>query len=290
MPLNTETTNNIAFLLLVHKDAKQVDRLIKKLTHPNFYFFIHVDKKEAIDNYTFLADNERTVVLTEQINVKWGGYSIVGATLVALKAAIAQNIFSTFTVMSGQDFPIKSNQYIHRFFQEHTNNSFIYHEENNLAWWKGCNKRIEQIHFTEKEFKGKDRIAWFMSKFMPKREIPLGAPLYGGPGSGWWAISLAAAKAILNRLESDTELVKFLQYTWASDEFIIQSILMQSDEKKHAILRSLWHMHWPKDTANPSILRSDNFNELIASDALFARKFDESVDAAILEKLEDYTK
>ena len=41
---------------------------------------------------------------------------------------------------------------------------------------------------------------------------------------------------------------------------------------------------------NPYVFMKEDFNELINSDCVFARKFDEKIDKEIIEKLYDYIK
>lgn len=74
---------NHAFIIQVHKQPELFGRTVKKLTAPNHFFFINVDKKvnevpfkqavAGIENVTFLEGEDRT-------DVRWGGFSQVLCT------------------------------------------------------------------------------------------------------------------------------------------------------------------------------------------------------------------
>ena len=59
------------------------------------------------------------VKFIEQINVNWGGYSIVKCELLLLEAAVKSDTdYVRYHLISGVDLPIKSQDYIHDFFED----------------------------------------------------------------------------------------------------------------------------------------------------------------------------
>ncbi len=279
----------IAHLLLVHKAPAMVERLVKKMQHPAFYFFIHVDKKANKAAFEYLADIPNVIVLSNQIDVKWGGYSIVQATLYALNEALAYDVhFSTYTVMSGQDYPLLSNDALYRFYEHNAGKNFIYHEDENSEWWQTAYGRVDRYHLTDMNFKGKDRLAAFISSILPKRKIPFGGRLYGGPGSGWWSISAAAALYLTDLIEHDRKLEEFTKFTWAPDEFFIQTLILNSPLAEHTIIRNLWYMDWSEGKPSPKIFTAADFETLSQVPYIFARKFDSGVDNTILDLIDQW--
>ena len=69
-----------------HKNAEQINQLIQALSHPDIDLYIHVDRKSRIiqqinifkSNVIILPDEER-------VDVRWGTFSQVEATLNLLK-------------------------------------------------------------------------------------------------------------------------------------------------------------------------------------------------------------
>ncbi len=60
-----------------------------------------------------------------RIDVTWGGFSLVRAELSLMKVANSYGTFGHFHLLSGEDFPVKSNNQLDTFFEEHPNNNFL---------------------------------------------------------------------------------------------------------------------------------------------------------------------
>jgi hypothetical protein len=48
-----------AYVVTAYKDPAQIERLIKRLSHESFDFYIHLDKKIDKKNFIYLAEMER---------------------------------------------------------------------------------------------------------------------------------------------------------------------------------------------------------------------------------------
>ena len=98
----------LAFLIQCHKNSEQINKLMEALSHPNIDFYVHVDRKSEItqqinthnSNVTILPDEER-------VDVKWGTFSQIEATLNLLKQAYSKK-YDYYWLISGQDFPLVS--------------------------------------------------------------------------------------------------------------------------------------------------------------------------------------
>ena len=64
----------VAHLILAHKNPDQVERLIRALKHPAFYFFIHVDKKSDEKQFNYLGNQENTWLIRNRTKIYWAGY------------------------------------------------------------------------------------------------------------------------------------------------------------------------------------------------------------------------
>ena len=136
-------------------------------------------------------------------------------------------------------------------------------------------------------FRGRYIIQRILQKIMPKRNFPSYTKVYGGPRSSWWTLSSDCAKYVIEVLNTNKRLVRFAKYTWAPDEFLIPTIIMNSKFKDKVILDSGRYIDWSQGGWNPKILTIDDYEALIKSDKLYARKFDINVDTEILDKLDE---
>src|ERR1035437_876794 len=117
---------NIAYLILAHNQPLLLKRLIDRLNQPNVRFYVHIDKKtKNIDFFktTLSGYSNVTIISTREVN--WMGYTTIDAELDMMKVAYQSGIkFKYYVLMSGQDYPIKGNNYINNFFNTY-NNDFI---------------------------------------------------------------------------------------------------------------------------------------------------------------------
>lgn len=72
------------------------------------------------------------VVFSSRIEQMWhgGGYSQINAELTILKCALSHGKYLYYHLLSGQDLPIKSQAYIHNFFEGHQGTEFVRFESN----------------------------------------------------------------------------------------------------------------------------------------------------------------
>jgi hypothetical protein len=70
-----------AYLIMVHKNPRQMARLIHSLNHPDVDFFIHVDKKSDAQPFKQISSMKHVNFISDRIDVDWGGFGGVEATL-----------------------------------------------------------------------------------------------------------------------------------------------------------------------------------------------------------------
>lgn len=284
-----------AYIILAHKLPDQLYRLVKRLDDGSSAFFIHIDKKTDLATFSRLSDFGDKVQIIEREDIKWAGISIMQAEINALKAIKKANKkFDRIILLSGQDYPIKSNEHINNFFKTSPYSIFIEHWTiPNYKIWKdgGGMYRINKYFFgTQKNQKLRAKALNFLAILFPflRRKIPYNLLPYAG--WMWWTIDMKALDYILQFIKDHPKYMRFHKYTFAVDEVFIHSILLNSkDEKllKSISTNNLRYIDWPGFIGpHPKTLRKDNINDVKASDALFARKFDTNKDSEILDLID----
>lgn len=61
----------------------------------------------------------------ERTSVTWGAYSLVNAELLLLKKATSTGKYLYYHLLSGDDLPLKTQDYIHDFFEKNSGYEFI---------------------------------------------------------------------------------------------------------------------------------------------------------------------
>jgi hypothetical protein len=278
----------IAHLILAYKDPELVERLVRTMTsHGDFDCWIHIDKKTDIRAYNRLKSYPRTRFIKNRVLVNWAGFSFVKAMMNSLEEIIHSGIKYDFVnLMSGQDYPIKSTQQIHDFLVAHEGKSFITCEPAPSPWWNHAVMRFTKYHFTDFSFKGKTRIERLLNRVMPERTFLSSFTLYGGPCASYWMLSMVATKYIHSFLKGNKKLLKFCKFTWAPDEFLISTILMNSHLRDTVINSASRYIDWSSGGARPGILTTRDFYSLKKSPLLFARKFDLKTDPGIIDLID----
>jgi len=274
----------VAHLVITYTNPLQTERMIRRMQHPGFDFYIHVDKKMDITSHLFLAKIPNVYLIKDRVNVIWAGYKTVEATLRSVK-----EIFSTgrkydyVHLMSGQDYPIKSSSDIHDFFVANNGKEFLQFEHFD-EWASESYPRIREYHLTNYNFPGRYYFQWLMNKVLPVRKSPLPMEYYGS--SMFWALSSSCLQYIIDLMQDNARFRRFMQLTWGSDEFIFQTLVLNSSFKNNVINNNLLFLDRDKGASHPNILTSNHSQKLLQTDKLFARKFDLAKDKLVLDSID----
>ena len=271
----------IAHLILAHKNPKQLERLLNALSHPEFDFYIHIDKKTEAEPFIYLTKKKNVFLVNNRTKIYWAGYGTIQATLNGFREIIPKG-YDYINVISAQDFPLKSADHIYRYINDRQGKEFIMCESIEEEWREAA-PRVRNYHLINWQIPGRHRLEKLLNKVLPPRKFPLDYKIVGR--ANWFTLTPGAAQYVLDFLDEHPEVVRYFKYCWGADEFIFATIIYNSAFREK-ILDNLVHVIWYEGKGHPEILTSKNFNELKASEKLFARKFDMDVDAGIIDMLE----
>lgn len=276
-----------AHIIMVHKNPTQLQRLINRLKHPGFDIYIHIDEKVDASEFNFLKDLPQIFFIKKRINCTWAGWSFTRAIIQSLKEVIASEIpYNFINLISGQDYPIYSANETYNFFTGKVGQNFIHVEKKESVWYKEALGRFEKFHFTDSGFKGKYLLQKIINSIVQKRKLPDDMQFYGGSKSSWWTITYDAAAYVVSKLDMNYKMHNFFKYTWGSDEFVIATVIMNSEHSKHTNLDNLRYIDWSEGKANPKYLGLPDLSKIVNSNMIFARKFDIDFDSAVLDELD----
>ena len=274
----------IAHLILTYTNPIQTERMIRNMAHENFDFYIHVDKKFDINPHLFLKDLPNVYFINDRTDVKWAGYNTVKATFRCIKEITSTGInYEFINFLSGQDYPLKPASALMDFFERNKGKEFLSYRDIRNDWKEGL-IRMEKYFLANHSFKGKYTLEKLINFFLPKRTLPYNLHPYGK--SMFWMLSPETALYVVNKVESDRKLRNFFYYCWASDEFVFQTILMNSPLKDKIINENYRYIDWSMGGANPKILDEDDFKMIKDSNMLFARKFDLEKSKSLLKRID----
>jgi hypothetical protein len=274
-------------------------------------FYIHVDQRSAdffgSPSLKPIMDKENVLFLRDRVKVYWGGFSIVEATLQLIRKAVDEGGFEYAVLLSGQDFPIKSNRHIEHFFESHNGKEFISHTplpsqewgwgpdimEHIESYWRvdGVRRLLEMTGSKKLQSWGwsaYSRLTTLAYRYAPglKRKFLPGIAPYGGPN--WFAISSRCATHVLDYLQEHPEYCRFFVRALVPDELFLQTLILNSPFRDHVINDALRLTDWETGASSPRVLTGEDFDRLIASDSLYARKFDSTKYPDIISRIRSY--
>ena len=279
-----------AYMIIAHHNFDQLCKLIGLLDDAANDIYIHIDKKAEKIPFDRIrsAAKESEVVFTDRISVSWGGYSIIKAELILLKEALKKR-YSYLHLLSGEDLPIKTQREIHSFFEENDGKEF-------LGFDKVANETRNFIpriryYYPFQEAAGRKGTVFAKAlrvtqKMLVKLQAALKIDRLGGEeekyckGGTWFSITEGFAKYVVEREE---QIKRQYRNTFGSDEIFLQSLVMTSPFKDRVHVGSMRLIDWNR--GGPYVFTIDDYEEIMGSDCLFARKFDERADSMIIDKI-----
>lgn len=274
----------IAHLILAHAAPAQLAKLIGALEGEHAWFFVHLDRKADLNAFSFLQNRERVMLVPDRVDVAWGAYSIVEATLRGFRAILNSGIdFGYVNLLSGSDYPLQSPSEIHNFFTRNTGRNFMEYYSVHSEWTEAI-PRLTEYHLTNYNFPGKYLAQKWLNRLLPTRSMPAGLEPVGR--SQWMSLTLDAVRHILEYLDGHPEVVRFFKLTWAPDEILFQTILYNSPFGSSLVNDNLRYIDWSKGQASPKVLTEEDLDRMWASWKLFARKFDLARFPAVIGKLD----
>jgi hypothetical protein len=276
----------IAFILLTHKDPQGVIDQARRLTATGDFVSIHFDKGAPAGMFQqihdALADHPGVAFAQRRLKCGWGAWSLVAATLEAVRAAEAAFPQAThFYMLSGDCMPIKSGEYARSFLDDEDCDYIESFDFFASDWIKTGFKEERLIYrhwFNERTQKWLFYTSYEIQKrFNITREVP--KDLQVMIGSQWWCLRRETIEAILALIRERPEIVRFFSTTWIPDETFFQTLVAHVVPKTQIRTRTLTFLIFT-DYGMPVTFYNDHYDLLLRQDYLFARKI--SVEAVEL--------
>lgn len=272
----------IAYFLLVHRYPAQFKRLFKAIYLPGNQYVVHVDKGSGAtltEEITDFLTPYQGVEMLESKDALWGGYSLVDAELRGMARLLEMDSRWTHYInLSGQDFPLKSQDYIRQFFAAHPGKQFI----RALDQAKERPDTMNRISHVFKEEQGKMTATGIARAYM------LGDTPF--IGTQWKAVTRSFCDYVCH--DPGAERFKtFYSNSFIADEAFFQTVMMNSIDHGTVMNDDLRMIDWVPDgdiKLRPRNYGEKDFEALKRSTDLFARKFDAEYETEILSLLESH--
>ena len=255
----------------------------------NVDIYIHIDKKVEVPTISDLKTN--VFFLEDRLDVRWGDYSQIEVELNLFETAYLSQYklgfeYQYYHLLSGQDLPIKSQNYIHDFFTQNKGKEFLGYFQGDLTrelTHKMCIYHLFPRHFSKDGSNllmriiraAFSRLQLINKKGVRNQELPKVR------GTNWCSITNDFVKYLLSKKEY---IRRRFRYTFCADEIYKHIICFDSQFYKYLYDSTneangcKRYCNWVITEDGESYLPALELNDkesLKNSTSLFARKFDE---------------
>lgn len=279
-----------AYLIIAHNNFEMLRKLVQALDDKRNDLYVHIDAKAVLFDKSLLDGlvTQANLILVERIPVYWGGYSQIAVELLLLEAA-TKTPHDYYHLISGIDIPLKSQNEIHRFFQEHSGTEFVGIDSVAMQTQNFTHRYKYYYLFPNAEVrspKAKDRLPICCRKIFLALQKRLGidrtkkSSMVFYKGQNWFSITHGLACYLVQQKEA---IEKVFSHSFCCDEVFLQTFAMQSPYKDNIYGKAMRCVDWKR--GSPYTFRAEDYDILIRSDYFFARKFDYQTDPVIVDRL-----
>ncbi len=277
---------SLAYVVVAHRLPGQLGRLVRALDPARSPVLIHVDART--DEATWQAmrrelAGEDGVTWLRRRPIRWAGWGSAAAALDGLRAVVERDLPADHVaLLSGQDYPVRSAAAIDAFLDEHRGESFLHWNRVPPAGTAAVRGGFDA---------GRWERWWFQTggalRSLPaRRRLPDGLGPYGG--LAFWCLARPAAELVVGTLAQRPEIERFFRHVAVPDEHVVHSLLVPSALGPTLRNEPLRWVDFPPGAARPRVLTMDDVPVLAAlpPTGLWARKFDATVDAEVLDAVD----
>jgi len=275
----------IAYLITAYKYPEQLGRLVRRIEReaPGAPIFVHVDAKVEQSPFLVACRGTGAQFTTRRQVVRWGAFSMVRATLTLGEEALGSDA-THVVLLSEQCYPIRPVAELEAHMGSSPGRDFVDARQVRTQWPAAAG-RFERFYFPDCP----PRLARLcmatrraLARIGPVRRVPDGYDVYAG--STWWALSREGLEYVLATHRGNRRLRWFFALTSVPEEMYVHTILSNSP-RQDGIRPTITYARFDSrvSTEHPRAWRIDDVAELEKSGAYIARKFDASVDSAVLD-------
>jgi len=271
-----------AFLIMAHNNLEILQVLISMLDDERNDIFLHIDRKSnMLEGVSLATSRARLFVLQNRIDVRWGNLSQIKAEYVLFEEAFRHGPYAYYHLLSGQDLPVKSQDFIHQFFDMHQGKEFVGINRGEEFEWD-CRRKMMRYwlltRFTRTKYgvlnavtkRANKYLSIFLSFFLHRSRMNF------AKGANWVSVTQPCVEYIISQ---KAFVMKRFNYTFCPDEFFLQTLVWNQPEFRKALYCGedeyegcMRLIDWKR--GNPYVWTMADKDELLHSNRLFARKFD----------------
>ena len=284
-----------AYLILAHTNPGQLATLLTLLDDKHNDIFLHIDQNFRAYDTSILQAAVRlgTLHISSTRHLSWGSEALIDGML-DLLAEAAKTPHAYYHLISGMDLPLKPQAEIHAFFEANAGAEFVDFREPAISQAL-LTDRLQTYHFFQ-SMRDKYPVLRPVDKALLKMQHVLGinrlkkVDITFQKGSQWFSVTHAFAQYCV---ANAAQFRPYFRFSKCGDELFFQTILQNSPFLSNRFFSgyndnraTMRYIDWDRGNgSSPYVFTSADFEQVMRSGMLFARKFDETVDAQIISQI-----
>ena len=264
-----------AYLIIAHNEPEILQLLLSSLDDVRNDIYVHIDRKASFDGTMLQTVKSGLHILPVRIDARWGDFSLIEIELLLFHEAYSRGPYAYYHLLSGVDLPVKSQDYIHQYCDEHQGKEFIgiaqHVSQRELDWrsqhWFVYARDFQSGNLFKKVIRG---VFARMQSLTGYRRTSLQVK----KGAQWCSITHDFVQYLL---QNEPLIRKIFNHTYCPDELFVQTLCWNS-EFKNSIYNPndefegcKRYIKWENGILKP--LKLQEVDDMILSSRWFARKF-----------------
>ena len=284
-----------AYLIMAHNQFDLLEKQLILLDDIRNDIYLHIDKKVKDFDFLYFKNliKKSNIFFIDRIDVHWGGYSFIKCEMQLLKLSVNKK-YDYYHLLSGVDLPLKNQDYIHNFFCRNHGKEFVNFGSDD--WINSVKYRVLYYHLLPKYFRlnnpllnttqNKIRSVILKTQKLLNIKKNIDSDLKIKAGCNWFSITHEFASYVVNK---NDWVKKYFKASLCGDELFLQTILFNSKFNKNTYLQGKGYescmrlIDWER--GDPYTFQNNDFDYLIKSKKLFARKFNYSTDSIVIDNI-----
>ena len=270
--------NKHAYSIIEHHNWNKLQHLIDLIDYFRNDIYLYVDAK-SLESYQSFGGVKtmfsKLIVVDEVVDVEWSDVSLCDAEVKLFEKIMESGVnYQYVHLISGSDLPVMKQDKIYTFFDTRSE-EFI-----DVRYDPKFKKRIKYYHFFVRGRRDnalRDAMRrlmllpqWFFVDRLKHTSIKYAY------GSEWCSLTLRAVSEIVSKYQQYRYM---FEKTTCSDELYKQMILVSAEEPfTFAKEGNLRYIRFDHKKASPRIITMKDYNEIMNSGCIFARKFEEGTE------------
>lgn len=280
-----------AYLIIAHNEPEILQLLLSSLDDERNDIYVHIDRKASFSASILQTSKSHLYVLPIHIDARWGDFSLVKIELTLFKEAYTNGPYAYYHLLSGVDLPIKSQDYIHTYCDEHQGREFIgianHATQSEIDW------RSQHWFVFSRDFQSNNMIKKFIRAIFARLQSLVRyrrTRLEVKKGCQWCSITHDFVGYLLQNIDL---IRRTFSHTYCPDEMFIQTLCWNSEFRKQIYNATdefegcKRYIKWVNGILQP--LEMEEVSYMVQSSKWFARKFS-TQRMVVIENLLKYIK